>query len=289
MHKWTGAKQADEVIAEAKKALADRGVAVMDERFKKGERDFNFIREYVSSLYQASDLRERGPEVLDIYFRETNAWDDLLQQETWEMVFPYLRDISQDYVREVFSRYSTLKQLPFVNKKELDSKLIYCIHNSIDRLLKMDFKAGDFTPLTPNPELYERLKKYIGIFSLHAGYPGMRVCLNLYEYLIAEDWQKAYETISYANEFGMGRVLFKHDIHAKLYIAQRSGDRKLTKKILEDLRQLQGENGPYMAHIAFVQTCLGDKKGAEKSMARYEELELEKQKRLGPPKKHRNR
>lgn len=289
IHKWTGVKQADELIGEAKKALSNRGIVAMDERFREGERDFDFIREYVNTLSQASDRRERVTEVLDIYFKETNAWDDILKQETWEMVFPYLWDISCDYVREVFARYSSLKQLPFVDKKELDRKLIYCIQNSIDHLLEMEFEAGTFTPLKPNPKLYERLEKYSGVFSLHLSYPGMRVCLNLYEYLIGEEWQKAYETIMFANEFGMGRVLLRHEINAKLYMAQYSGDQELTRKIFEDLRQQQGEKGPYMAHIAFVQNCLGDKKGAAESMRKYNELELERLKRIGPQRKHRNR
>ena len=289
LHKWTGVKQANELIGEAKKALSNRGIVAMNERFRKGERNFDFIREYVSTLSQASDRRERVTEVLDIYFKETNAWDDILKQDTWEMVSPYLWDINRDYVREVFVRYSALKQLPFVDKKELDRKLIYCVQNSFNHLLEMDFKAGNFTPLKPNPELYGRLKKHIGIFSLHLGYPGMRVCLNLYEYLVREEWQKAHETISYANEFGLGRALLKHDINAKLYMAQHSGDRVLTMKILEELKQRQGEKGSYMAHIAFVQNCLGDKKGAEESMKKYEELESERQKRLGPQKKRRNR
>ena len=117
----------------------------------------------------------------------------------------------------------------------------------------------------------------------------MRVCLNLYEYSIGEEWQKAYETIMFANEFGMGRVLLRHEINAKLYMAQYSGDQELTRKIFEDLRQQQGEKGPYMAHIAFVQNCLGDKKGAAESMRKYNELELERLKRIGPQRKHRNR
>lgn len=73
IHKWTGVKQADELIGEAKKALSNRGIVAMDERFREGERDFDFIREYVNTLSQASDRRERVTEVLDIYFKETNC------------------------------------------------------------------------------------------------------------------------------------------------------------------------------------------------------------------------
>lgn len=146
LHKFVGRRSPEELIFEAKQGLQKRGEASLEKRYKAGERDFPFIKDYILSL-SLSGQKERLVEVIDRYFNENDSFDELLKnEEKWKFFSTYLCDLRSDYVQYVIKNNRRFERLSFVNKDELSKQLRFRVWECANELLKMTLVDGKLVP-----------------------------------------------------------------------------------------------------------------------------------------------
>ena len=286
LHKFVGRRSPEELIFEAKQGLKKQGEASLEKRYKAGERDFPFIKDYILSL-SLSGQKKRFVEVIDCYFNENDSFDELLKnEEKWKFFSAYLYDFRSDFVQYVIKNNRKFERLPFVNKDELSKQLRSRVWEGVNELLKMTLEDGKFVPFRKDPELREMLGKSLTLLPRLAWRENDVAIVRLYDRLVSRDWRGAFELLTYMQVFELERALRGNYWNACAYIAEQSGDRELTVKILESMKQEQalGEkkvsNFNKYDYISFIQKQLGDKEGAKASMKMYKEFRAEKDKLL---------
>ena len=286
LHKFVGKRSPDELIYEAKQGLNGRGLASLEKRYEAGERDYAFIRDYVLALSLASK-KEELVKVIDNYFNENASFDDLLEDgEKWAFFCNYLYDIHSDLVQYVIENYLRLSYKSYVDKDMLRHRLAQNIYLGVDELLKKSFHDGQLTPFTPDETFRQMLGKDVDILSNFDNRESCVALLKLYDRLMAEEWEKAFELLTYIREFEMYRAVRTNYVNVCLYIAEQTENKELKADILIGLEAFQEEFGKKLPNfntfncIAFVQKQLGDTEGAKLSMKKYEELDQVRKKQF---------
>lgn len=293
LHKFVGRRSPDELIFEAKVGLNSKNLAFLEEQYKSGNRDYAFIKDYVLALSLADkelSMADKGKElvkVIDRYFNENASFDELLEdEEKWSFFSNYLRDVRSDLVQYVIKNYLRLSYKSYVNKDVLQQQLARNIYLGVDELLKMSFHNGQLTPFVPDETFRKILGKDVDILSNFDNRESCVALLKLYDRLMAEEWEKAFELLTYIREFEMYRAMRTNYVNVCLYIAERTEDKELKADILNSLETFQEESGKKQPNfniynrIAFVQKQLGDTEGAKLSMKKYEELDQAKKKQF---------
>lgn len=278
LHKFVGRRSPNELIFEAKQGLDGRGLTFLEKRYEAGERDYAFIKDYVLALSSASK-KEELVEVIDNYFNENASFDDLSEDgEKWVFFSNYLYDIHSDLVQYVIENYLRLSYKSYVDKDMLRQRLARNIYSGVDELLKMSFHDGQLTPFAPDETFRQMLGKDVDILSNFDNRESCVALLKLYDRLMAEEWEKAFELLTYIREFEMYRAVRTNYVNVCLYIAERTRNKELKAGILNGLETFQEEFEKKLPNfntfncIAFVQKQLGDTEGAKLSMKKYEEL-----------------
>lgn len=279
LHKFVGRRTPDEIILEAKRGLMDRGISSLRKRYEAGERDYEFIKDYVLAL-QLSSEREELVEVIDRYFTEDASFDELLKdREKWAFFSQFLYDVRSELVQ--FAIHNNARLLLFINllkARELRERLGQNIYMGVEELLKMKFQDGELVPFKQNEEFYEMLVKNVKDLTVFDKRESCVALLHLYDRLVKKEWEAAFELLSYIRVFEMERAVRGNYVNVCLYIAKNSKNKKLIHSILVDLQSFQAEYEKKLPNfnqylcIAFVQQLLGDKKGAVDSMEKYHEF-----------------
>lgn len=276
LHKFVGGRSAEELIFEAKQGLVKQGEKSLDERYAAGERDYLFIKDYVLHL-SLTKQKERQVEVVDRYFKENESFDVLLKDgKKWKFFSAYLDDFQSELVQYVIKNDSRLRYLPFVNKDELSRTLTFRVMEGANSLLKMRLEDGKLVPFEEDPELREMLGKSLQLLPTLTWRENDVALVKLYDRLVARDWIGAFELLTYMQVFEFDKVLRGNYWNVCAYIAERCGNRKLQRRILESM-ELARQEGMKMPSFnkydyeAFVRLQMGDKKGAEEAMAKYKE------------------
>lgn len=286
LHKFVGRRSPEELIFEAKQGLKKQGEVSLEKRYKAGKRDFPFIKDYILSL-SLSGQKKRFVEVIDRYFNENDSFDELLKNEKkWKFFSAYLYDFRSDFVQYVIKNNRKFERLPFVNKDELSKQLRFRVLEGANELLKMTLEDGKLVPFRKDPELREMLGKSLTLLPQLAWRENDVAIVKLYDRLVSRDWRGAFELLTYMQVFELERALRGNYWNACAYIAEQSGDRELTVKILESMKQEQALGEKKVPsfnkydYISFIQKQLGDKDGAKASMKVYKELRAKKDKLL---------
>lgn len=282
LHKFVGRRSAEELIFEAKQGLKKRGESSLEDRYKAGERDYLFIKDYVLFL-SLSDRQERLVEVIDRYFNESDSFDVLLKdEEKWKFFSMYLCDFRSDLVQYVITNIYRFERLPFVNKDHLSRQLAFRVLEGANSLLKMSLEDGKLVPFREDPELRGMLGKSLKSLPLLTWRENGVALAKLYDRLVAQDWYGAFELLTYMQIFEFDKVVNRNYWNVCAYIAERSEDRELAIKVLESVKEEQFAGERRMAHfnkydyVAFVKEQLGDHKGANESMEKYKEIQAKK-------------
>lgn len=282
LHKFVGRRSPEELIFEAKQGLRKRGETSLEKRYKVGERDFPFIKDYILSL-SLSGQKERFVEVIDRYFNENDSFDELLKnEEKWKFFSVYLYDFRSDFVQYVIKNNRKFERLPFVNKDELAKQLRSRVWEGANELLKMTLEDGKLVPFREDSALREMVEKSLNSLPQLMWRENNVAIVRLYDRLVSQDWRGAFELLTYMQVFELEKALRGNYWNVCAYIAEQSGDRELITKILECVKKEQavGEkkvpNFNKYDYISFIQKQSGDKEGAKASMKIYKEFRAEK-------------
>lgn len=284
LYKFVGYRSPNELIFEAKQGLSGKGLGALEERYRAGERNYAFIKDYVLALSLAErelgkdEKRKELVKVIDCYFNENASFDELLKdKEKWAFFSDYLYDVRSDLVQFAIRNYLRLRNSS-EKSRGLSEQLGHNISSGVDKLLEMDFQAGRLTPFVQDSAFRALLGEDVKLLSMFNNREACVALLKLYDCLVAEEWMKAFELLTYIREFEMERAVRPHYAHVCVYIAERTSDEALQKEILEGLISFQAEYGRKMpnfnqyACIALVQERIGDQQGAKISMEKYKEI-----------------
>lgn len=108
----------DELLVEALRAINGKGLTALQERYRKGERNADFIKEYLEVLRHAGMLKDAG-EVASVYLEGVKG-SPLRDPEGWNMYYTYVTDAASplfSYLRGHRKELGELFGLDLVNRK----------------------------------------------------------------------------------------------------------------------------------------------------------------------------
>lgn len=290
-YKFVGKRSAEELIFETKKGLKNVSLTELDQRFKNGERDYPFIKDYVLSLSLEAKEKELA-EVIDSYFEKKQSFDELLNdQEKWEFFSSYILDAQSNYVQFIINNYSSLSRKKYVDKEMLHRKLSMTIFSGCNDLLNMNLDSLQLSELKLNNKfrdvLYNNLKRLPRAELRESSI----AILKLYDKLATNDLEGAYEVLKYMQCFEMDIALRKNYLNVCAYVSMKSANKQLVNSVLSDLYKNQADGERSMMsynsynYIAFVLQQAGNDKEAKESMCKYDNIRKERDAKLNKNKR----
>lgn len=149
VHEVGMVRSAEELLQEAMRVVNGRGLAVMQERYEKGERESGFVEEYIEMLGRAGRFHEAG-RVASVYLSGLGG-GALRNQKNWNIYHVYVTDATS-------ALFSYLKEY----RKELGK--LYG-QDSVDRKILEIWKAGagEFVKVTEGKARFDEtgFKEYV--------------------------------------------------------------------------------------------------------------------------------
>ena len=124
VHKVVGGMSDVELLAEATLATAGKGIILYENKFATGERDSDFLIDYLKMLEKANQ-KETIAKVAATYFNGVKK-KDLLSERNWELIDKYITNYNS---REF--KYLVSKKKKFIEKygaKKVDNKIFYTFY-----------------------------------------------------------------------------------------------------------------------------------------------------------------
>jgi len=100
MHRVVGYRTPEKLIEEAKKTLNNKGFGYFQKRYKEGEREDQFIKEYLQILKAANKKQELNDVAAEVILdKKPQLW---LQDQNWQLINGYITDPHSEIIQYVF-------------------------------------------------------------------------------------------------------------------------------------------------------------------------------------------
>lgn len=119
LHRVTGAATAEELLQEARLALEGKGLAFMRERYERGDREEQFLEQYIGLLIKAGEKREA--EQVTARYLEQLPPDSLKEDKYWDLFRNYFCDADSPLFGTIRARKTEFYSL--YGKEEVDAKI----------------------------------------------------------------------------------------------------------------------------------------------------------------------
>lgn len=106
IHRVERVNDAEDLLEQARRALSGRGVAGMAETYRQGNREADFVEEYMEVLERAGRAAEASQVAMD-YLQPLTA-DCLKEKRYWDLFDRYVRKVSPGFGEEVLKRKEEL-------------------------------------------------------------------------------------------------------------------------------------------------------------------------------------
>lgn len=109
IHKVVGGVKAEKLIAEAQLALDGKGIALYEKKYNEGERNPEFLIDYLSMLESAYQ-KDKIAGVVEVYFENINK-KDLIEKKNWKLINKYIADYNSREFKYLVTNQSEFAEL----------------------------------------------------------------------------------------------------------------------------------------------------------------------------------
>ncbi|AZS28651.1 thioredoxin family protein [Butyricimonas faecalis] len=279
IHQMAGFHVADELIAGMKGGLEGKTLFVLREKYERGERDFETVRDYVDALNGAF-LRGPIKKIVTDYV-ETIPVEKLLDPAIWKLVGAYITDPETDAYEFILNQIEKFQFQLNVDRYKLERQLKSGMVQVMKELTKKTICVNDIDSLDV---LRAKIERFRGMLQTNIvkGFPTLLCELEIINSRLDNDVDMMSKLLDFGNRLNLLKNESRFVVNSYRYIATQTKNKNKLNQILNLLIELQEEqnkstakllNYNYYDVIAFVYEKLGQKKNAEKAMLDYEQLE----------------
>ena len=284
VHQMAGFQEADALIAGVKAGLEGKSLFAMRDRYKAGERDLAFLKDFVSVLNGAF-LTDEIEEVVTDYMK-TLPLEKLQDKEVWDLVGTFIKDpYSSQFEYVIFNIDRLAYKLGF-DRYKVERQLNWALEKEVDRVVGLQKdEQGNILPLLNEPERIDSLLRLINRANFERA-EEYRAKIRIHKLELAEDWDEVLNYLSVCRDIqalGYSSTFIEGVIQ---YMAVNCTDRSLLKECLSIMEELQAEEDNsdsafkmnYYETFALLYKGLGNKQEAEKYRKMDEQYKQEKAK-----------
>ncbi len=234
IHKVVGSQPAEALLSAIEEGLKGNTIYVLEEKYRQGNRESEFIKKYLAALKNVSD-KEKYEKVACAY-AATFPMDSLLNAELWQLMEHIVvnKPYSKEY-RFVVEHLDEYRKRD-INRYDLESRL----SESMGFAVNMLFLEVTRTEKEHTPE--ETLQKINGLKALLQnpvkGFPKAAAELAVVECMFTGDWNNMFNRLCVLTDAGLVNRLFFQTEACKQFI-QQSTDKQQLQTCMEYLLALQ--------------------------------------------------
>ena len=284
VHQMAGYQEADALIAGAKAGMEGKSLFAMRDRYKAGERDLAFLKDFVAVLDGAFLTDEIESVVMD-YMKDLPL-EKLQEKEVWDLVGTFIKDpFSPQFEYVVFNLDRLAYKLGF-DRYKVERQLNWALEKEVDRVIELQKdEQGNILALSEETGKIDTLLRLINRANLERA-EEYRAKIRIHELELAEDWEEVLNYLSVCRDIrALGYSAgFIDDVIQ--YMAVKCTKRSLLKECLSIIEALQAEEDNsdsafkmnYYETFALLYKGLGNKQEAEKYRKMDEQYKQEKAK-----------
>ena len=284
VHQMAGFQQASELIAGMKAGMEGRSLFAYRERYAAGQRDLNFIKAYVNALNGAF-LREDVEKVVGEYVKSIPV-EKLQEKEVWELVGEHIKNpYSPQFEYVVFNLDKMAVRLNF-DRYKVERQLDWALEKALNNIIEpKEDKEEKNMFLSKEPGKMDTLMRLIDRASLkHA--EEYRAKSRIYELLLKKNWPEVFNYLNVCRDIRALGYSERYVEQVVRYMALNCSDRKLLKKsltLMEELQAREEQNDSrlktnYYGTLALLNDKLGNSKVADELRKKDEKIKAEKAK-----------
>ena len=284
VHQMAGFQEADVLIAGMKAGKEGKSLFAYRDRYTAGERDFAFLKEYVTALQGAFLKNDIEQVILD--YMKTMSLEKLQEKEIWDFVGTFIKDPYSPQFDYVIFNIDRLAAKVKFDRYQVERQLSWALDKAVDQLVEIKFdENGIPLRLVEETGKMDTLLRLVNRGDLKRAETG-RAKINMYELELAQKWDEVYANqIIYRAIKALG---YSDNYLAKTvqYLAAYCPDKTILKKCLDLIEKLQEEEDKsdskfkanYYDTLSVLYAKLGDNKRAKEFKKIDEELKAEKAK-----------
>ena len=284
VHQMAGFQEADVLIAGMKAGKEGKSLFAYRDRYTAGERDFAFLKEYVTALQGAFLKNDIEQVILD--YMKTMSLEKLQEKEIWDFVGTFIKDPYSPQFDYVIFNIDRLAAKVKFDRYQVERQLSWALDKAVDQLVEIKFdENGIPLRLVEETGKMDTLLRLVNRGDLKRA-ETCRAKINMYELELAQKWDEVYANqIIYRAIKALG---YSDNYLAKTvqYLAAYCPDKTILKKCLDLIEKLQEEEDKsdskfkanYYDTLSVLYAKLGDNKRAKEFKKIDEELKAEKAK-----------
>lgn len=286
LQQMAGYQEADQLIEGIKKASSGEDLFTLRKKYQAGERSFEFIKSYLSSLNDAF-LKDTIQAVADNYLRQIDL-KELDKDEVWQTLGQYITDIHSpafDFlVRNADRYYYKLHR----DRYKINRQLETAINKEIRRITELSYgDDGKAAPLVEDTVMMQKVLQYMSIASLRK-INETKARFFIHRLLINQNYTEAWKYIDMCVQMNLSGF-YSYHIHDYIkYITSQTTDKKLLKElllVLEKYKETEHEKDTSFSYHMYktmsdIYEKLGNKKTARTLLETYQRLDEEKRKEM---------
>lgn len=283
LQQLAGYQEADKLINSIKEVMDGKGLFVLAERYRAGERDFSLVGDYIRAL-EGAFLKDTLQKVTSDYLANMDL-KALDQDDVWNVVGKYITDVNSpafEYlVKNIDRYYYRLKRDYYAMSRQVELALTL----QIKQLTRITFDAeGNRKELTENPELQKRILDLYSTANIRR-LNEARAKLSVHNLLVAKKYSEAWSLIRAAAEMKLTGFNSKAVSDYASYIQVDVDDMKLLQEMLDVLNRYVDteKDNKFFYHDLYLSQSLinrklGNTKLAEEQKALFKKVDDEKRK-----------
>ena len=281
VHQMAGFQEADALIAGMKAGMEGKSLFAYRDRYNSGDRDLNFIKEYVTALNGAF-LKDDIQQIVVDYMNNIPL-EKLKDKDVWELVGGYVKDPYSPQFEYVVFNLDYFPAKLKVDRYKLEWQLNWALEKALDQIVGLQKdKEDNILPLLNEPDKMATLLKLIDRANLKRA-EEYRAKGKIHELELAGQWNEVYnylmvcrsiKALGYSDRF-LNEVI--------QYMAVNCKDQTLLKKCLTLVEEMQAKEdqdksrlkSSYYDTLALLYGKLGDSKKAKEYQLLDENLKKE--------------
>ena len=286
LQQMAGYQEPDKLIEGIKNASSGNDLFSLGERYKKGERSFEFIKAYMGSL-QGAFLRDSVQAVANDYLKRIDL-KELDKDEVWEVLGPNIKDVNSPAFQYVVQNADRFYYKLHRDRYRINRQLESAINPEIARLVKLAKNdKGEYLPLENEPAQEEKMLDFISRASLRK-YNETKAKFFVHHLLIDQKYPEAWNIIKTCAAMGF-TGFYSYQLHNYIeYITAHSSDKKLLKELLarlEEYKQTENDKNTLFSYHMYqtmsdINLKLGNKKLAEQQLETFKKIDAQKRKEM---------
>ncbi len=285
VHQMAGFQEADALIAGVKAGMEGKSLFVYRDRYAAGERELDFMKEYVSAL-EAAFLRDEVEKVMTEYVNQLPL-ERLKDKEVWDLVGGYIKDpYSQAFEFVIFNLDYFPTKLK-VDRYKLEWQLNWAMEKALKQVieLKKD-KNGKILPFQNESGKLDTLLRLINRANLKRA-EEYRAKIKIHELMLAAQWSQVCNYLDVCRTIGALGYSERYLDEVVQYLAENCNDRKWLEWGLRLMEEVQAQENQredrlkssYYSTLAILNERLGNSRKAKEYREMDEKIRKENAKR----------